>query len=367
MNRLNWLELKGFKSIQDLGRLEFRPLNVMIGANGAGKSNLVAFFRLLSWMSASPGNLQEHIARIGGANSVLHDGAARTPQMEARIEIGSDSGTNQYALRLFHAATDTLIFAEERYRFSRFAYGGEAPWKSLDGGHRESRLLVQATTETTAGVILQLLREFKVYQFHNTSDTARIKSRWDVDDSRYLKEDAGNLAPFLYRLYQSEPVYYRRIVETVRQAVPFFADFRFDENYGKLLLQWTERGSDLVFGPHQASDGSLRLFALLSLLLQPEADLADVIILDEPELGLHPFAVQLLAGALRAASNHCQVIVCTQSMPLINHFDPGDIVVVDRPERASAFRRLDPAALRDWLEEYSLAELWEKNVIGGRP
>jgi predicted ATPase len=134
-----------------------------------------------------------------------------------------------------------------------------------------------------------------------------------------------------------------------------------------LLLQWSERGSDLVFGPHQASDGSLRLFALTALLLQPEEQLPDVLILDEPELGLHPFGIRLLAGALEAASNHCQILVCTQSMPLINHFEPEAIIVVDRPGRASSFRRLDGQKLADWLQEYSLAELWEKNVIGGRP
>jgi predicted ATPase len=367
MNRLTHLQLRGFKSIENLTGLDFRSLNVIIGANGAGKSNLVAFFRMLSWMSASPGNLQFHLSRSGGANSLLHDGAARTPQMEASLAIKTDAGRNDYSMRLFHAAPDTLIFADERYRFSRASYATEAPWISLGSGHRESRLLAEADTHPTARVILQLLRDLKVHQFHNTSETARMKTRWSVDDSRYLKEDGANLAPFLYRLREFQSPYYTRIVETIRQAAPFFGDFTLQPQNGTILLQWSEIGSDLVFGPHQASDGSLRLFALISLLLQPEHELPDVIILDEPELGLHPYGIGLLAGALRAISNHCQVLVCTQSIPLINQFEPDDIIVVDRPDRGSTFTRLDTQKLEHWLEEYSLAELWEKNVIGGRP
>lgn len=318
MNRLTRLRLKGFKSIKDLGELEFRPLNVIIGANGAGKSNLVALFRMLSWMSASPGNLQLHVSQTGGANSLLHDGAARTPQMEAQLTIETDAGRNEYSMRLFHAAPDTLIFADEQCRFSRKGFPTEASWTMLGSGHRESQLRLRADTDQTARVILHLLRDLKVYQFHNTSETSRMKTRWNVGDARFLKEDAANLAPFLYRLRESKPVYYRRIVDTIRQAAPFFADFVLEPQGGTLLLQWSELGSDLVFGPHQASDGSLRLFALMTLLLQPEDELPDVIILDEPELGLHPFGIRLLSGALRAVSNYCQTLVCTQSMPLIN-------------------------------------------------
>src|SRR5260221_4751017 len=362
MNRLTRLQLRGFKSIENLAGLDFRPLNVIIGANGAGKSNLVAFFRMLSSMSVSPGNLQFHLSRSGRANSLLHDGAARTPHMEACLEMATDQGRNEYSMILFHAAPDTLIFAGERYRFAH-----DVPWISLGSGHRESRLFADADTHMTARAILKLLRDLKVHQFHNTSETARIRTRWDVDDSRYLKEDGANLAPFLYRLREFQAPYYRQIVETIRQAAPFFGDFTLEPQNGTLLLQWSEIGSDLVFGPHQASDGSLRLFALISLLLQPEHELPDVIILDEPELGLHPYGIGLLAGVLRAVSNNCQILVCTQSVPLINHFEPDDIIVVDRPERGSTFTRLDGQKLEHWLEEYSLAELWEKNAIGGRP
>jgi predicted ATPase len=182
-----------------------------------------------------------------------------------------------------------------------------------------------------------------------------------------LKEDAANLAPFLLRLRNDEPRYYRRITETIRLMLPFFADFELEPEHGKLLLRWRERDSDVVFSAAQAADGMLRAMALVSLLLQPESDLPNVLILDEPELGLHPYAVSIVAGLLRSASIQVQVVLATQSVTLINHFEPEEVVVVDRRDRESTFRRLDAKSLGEWLEEYSLAELWEKNVLGGRP
>lgn len=371
MARLTRLELHGFKSIRHLAGLDLANLNVLIGANGAGKSNFISFFRMLSWLTAQPGNLQMFIQRYGGANSHLHKGAGVTPQMEATLTFDTDVGTNDYSLRLFHAAPDTLVFADEKYRFSRRVLGGQADWRSLGSGHKESKLLdLAASTENaarTAKVILSLMKQCVVYQFHNTSETARMRQRWDKEDNRFLKEDGANLASFLWRLREGQPEYYKRITETIRQVAPFFADFVLESQNGSLLLQWNERDSDIVFGAHQASDGMLRTIALIALLLQPAEDLPELIILDEPELGLHPYAINIVAGLIHAASKHAQVILATQSMPLVNYFEPEQVIVVDRKAGESEFHRLSNEKLVDWLKEYSLAELWEKNVIGGRP
>jgi predicted ATPase len=213
----------------------------------------------------------------------------------------------------------------------------------------------------------QLLRQCAVYHFHNTSETARIRQRWDKEDNHSLKEDGANLAPLLFRLRESAPKVYGRIVATIRQIAPFFADFVLEPTNGSLLLPWRERHTDMVFGSHQASDGTLRAMALIALLLQPADELPDVIILDEPELGLHPAAVETVAGLLKAVAVRRQVILATQSLALVDQFQPEDIIVVDRRDRASEFRRLTSEELREWAEDYSLGELWEKNVLGGRP
>ncbi|HET6384816.1 MAG TPA: AAA family ATPase [Armatimonadota bacterium] len=367
MSRLINLKLAGWKSIPLLENLEFGPLNVLIGANGAGKSNLISFFKLLNWMTLSADQFPLYVGRIGGANALLHDGAARTPQLEATITLETGQGINDYHIRLFHAAGDTFVFAEEEYRFSRKGSIPNPDWTSLGAGHRQARLIDAAEGDKTARAILSMLRGCKVFQFHNTSETARLRQYWDINDAQNLREDAANLAPFLLRLRDSKPEYYRMIVETIRQAAPFFADFVLEPLAQSVILQWTEKGSDIIFGAHQASDGTLRLMALVALLLQPPDEMPDTIILDEPELGLHPFAVNIVAGLLRSAAVRKQVIIATQSVSLIDRFDLEQVIVVDRPGRASTYTRLNAEILSSWLEEYTLSELWEKNVIGGGP
>lgn len=370
---LDRLTIRGFKTVRNLEDFEPGRITILIGPNGAGKSNFISFFRLLNWMMATPGNLQVHVAASGGASSILHGGPGKTREIEVEMTLGTEKGRNDYEFRLFHAAGDTLIFAEERCRFSGSAFIHLARWTDLGAGHREAKLVEKAEADTkeknkTAATILFLLRKLVVYQFHNTSQTARMRNKWHVDDSRWLKEDAGNLAPFLLRLRSNEPSYYQRVVETLRLILPFFADFEFDvEPQGFMLLRWRERSSDVIFSASQAGDGMLRVMALVSLLQQPERDLPDVLILDEPELGLHPYAINIVGELIRSVSAHVQVMLATQSVSLINHFKPEEIVVVERSGAESILRRLDSGELKDWLAEYSVAELWEKNVIGGRP
>ncbi|MCU0914723.1 MAG: AAA family ATPase [Planctomycetes bacterium] len=367
-NQLQRLTLRGFKTIGGLESFEPGPLTVLIGPNGAGKSNFISFFRLLSWALASPGGLQVHVAELGGASALLHDGPEVTREIEGDLTIATGAGENQYVFRLVYAAGDTLIYTDERYRFSRTGFPARADWQGLDAGHRESRLMEKASEDDqTARTILHLLRRMTVYQFHNTSATARMRGKWDVEDGRWLKEDGANIAPFLCRLQNGDPKSYRRIVDTIRLILPFFADFEFESSYGKLLLSWREKGCDRVFNASQAADGMLRAMAMVTLLLQPEQDLPDVLILDEPELGLHPYAINVIGGLIRSAATNTQVIIATQSMLLVDCFKPEEIVVVERKERKSEFRRLEASRLQEWLEDYSLSELWEKNVIGGRP
>lgn len=367
MNRLIALDLHGFKSIKHLNHFLLEPVNVLIGANGAGKSNLISFFKMLNWMTFAPDQFQFYVAKSGGANVFLHDGAATTAEIQATLTIQTDQGLNQYQLQLAHAASDTFIFSREQFRQVDNSVEPVTQWITLGSGHREAELVAKASLDEAPRTILSLLRGCVVYQFHNTSDTARVKQRWDVNDSLYLRDDAANLAAFLYRLREHENRYYQRIVANIRQIAPFFVDFVLEPSYGTILLQWRERGTDLVFGSHQISDGTLRIMALVTLLLQPPQLLPDLIILDEPELGLHPYAIGSLAGLIQSLALRKQLILATQSAQLINYFEPEQIIVVDRPNRESTFNRLDSIELQEWLQEYSLAELWEKNVLGGKP
>ncbi len=364
--RLANITLRGFKTIRDLTDFEPASLTVLIGPNGAGKSNFISFFRLLSWALVPPGQLQVYVAEQGGASALLHQGASLTHQVEATLTLNTDAGRNEYGFRLFHAAGDTLIFAEEWFRFRR--PGQDRPAPGLGAGHREPQLIAKAGEgNQTAIIILNMLRRIVVHQFHNTSQTARIRSKWDISDNRWLKEDGANLAPFLYRLQNETPDYYTRIVDTIRLVLPFFATFDLYPEFDRVLLRWREIGTDHVFNVSQASDGMLRAMALIALLQQPERDLPDVLILDEPELGLHPYAIEVLASLIRSASRHVQVVVATQSVSLIDRFEAEDIVVTNRSDRETSLKRLSSGELAEWLETYTLSELWEKNVLGGRP
>lgn len=368
MARLRRITLNGFKSIEAMD-LELHPLNVLIGANGAGKSNLVSFFKMLNEMMA--GRLQQYIGGAGRAQSLLHFGPKVTPQLEATLEFEANTGASTYGARLFHAAGDTLIFAEESLSFHAAGFS-KPKVVSLGSGHAETRIGQKADEgDKTAKVFRQLLNGCRVYHFHDTSSTARVRQYCYIGDTRWLMPDAGNLAAFLRRLRdEGDGSIYKRIVTTIRLIAPFFDDFDLEpasSNPNEVILNWREKGSDQLFGPHQLSDGTLRAMCLVTLLLQPEKDLPQLVVVDEPELGLHPYALNVIASLFKKASHHTQVLVSTQSSTFLDNFDPDDVVVVNREGKESQFRRPDEARLNAWLEEYSLGEVWEKNVIGGGP
>ena len=367
MSSLKRIQIKGFRSIKEM-TLELRPLNVLIGANGAGKSNLIAFFKLVNELMA--GRLQKHIGTTGRATANLHFGPRMTPQLAAEMEFEVENGTDTYCMRLFHAAGDSLIFAEERLFFHQTGYP-KPKEVSLGSGHQETRVGDKAEEgDITAKTLRHLLNRCRVYHFHDTSPTARVRQYCYVGDNRWLMPDAANLAAILYELKSCKEAVYRRIVATVRQAAPFFEDFDLEPTGSAdrdIILNWRHRSSDLVFGPHQLSDGTLRAICLISLLLQPKDDLPYLIVVDEPELGLHPYALDVIASLFRAVSHHTQVLVSTQSSAFLDNFAPEDIVVVERNGEATEFDRPDADKLDAWREDYSLGEIWEKNIIGAGP
>ncbi|RMH18128.1 MAG: chromosome segregation protein SMC [Acidobacteria bacterium] len=359
MPPLEKVRVAGFKSIRDQ-EVELRPLNVMIGANGAGKSNFVGIFRLLREIIKN--NLQLYVARSGGADRLLHFGRKATDAIELQFEFEP----NLYRCRLEPTASGSLIFADETVFFHDKAHY-ENPYEQLLGrGHVET--LLRSPSSRIATYVLASIESWWVYHFHDTSENAKVKQAGDVDDNRRLRPDAGNLAALLYLLRDTSPATYRDIVETVRLAAPFFDDFDLApdrRNPRTIKLEWKERGSDAYFDASSLSDGTLRFISLATLLLQPQPPAT--ILLDEPELGLHPYAITLLADLLRSAAERTQLIVSTQSVTLVNQLAPEDVIVVDREAGASVFRRLNEADVASWLDDYALGDLWEKNVIGGRP
>lgn len=358
MERLERIQIAGFKSIRDQS-VDLGDLNVLIGANGAGKSNFIEVFRLVSDMTN--GNLQFFVARAGGADRLLYFGSKTTEHLQILLRFESET----YRCRLAPSANGTLFFADEMIYFA------DVPEPLLLGtGHQEtalSRYVVKSAIITQAEVF-KTLSSLKVYHFHDTSPSARVKQVGDLADNVALRPDASNLAAFLYRLQETVPEAFRNVVDAIRLVAPFFGDFDLQPdrlNPDKIRLEWHEIGSDTYFDAHSLSDGTLRFICLATLLLQPEPPA--LILIDEPELGLHPYAINVLAGLFRSAAERSQLIVSTQSVTLVNQLSPEDVIVVDREEHESVFRRPSSTDLESWLDGYALGELWEKNVLGGRP
>jgi predicted ATPase len=365
--RISKFEIKGFKSIQN-ATISPGDVNIFIGPNGSGKSNLIAFFRMLSWMVKSVDRFQEHLGNLGFASAILFDGPGISPELSGLVELETSAGHNEYYFRLARSGQDQLFFAEEKVRYSDPQQGAKNPrWTDLGFGHTDSNLEKRASSNKTVRTITTMLKGIFVYQFHNTAQEAPIRSSWSSNDGRWLKENASNLGSFLLNMQEHNSDFYVRIVRYIQRILPFFDTFELEDRAGRVLLQWREKQSDQIFFAGQASDGMLRAIALIALLAQPPRDLPAIMFIDEPELGLHPAAITLIAALIKKASQHCQVFVATQSVNLIDEFEVDQIVVVERKQRASTFTRQNQDSLSTWLEEFSIGELWEKNVIGGRP
>lgn len=360
MSAVKALSVSGYKSIRELRDFPLTNLNVLIGANGAGKSNFISLFKLLNQMYEQ--NLQIYSQVQGGPDALLHFGRDTTKNLHVKFDFAQ----NGYEFDLIPTNDNRLLIQQEQNLFNGKGYS-RCFTESLGKGHEESKLKVADTT--IAKYVKNSINNWRVYHFHDTSDTANVKRIHASNINLRLLPDAGNLAAYLYMLRIKHPREYQRIVETIRLVAPFFSDFVHRPNNPEYVeLEWTQPNkADMSFKAHLLSDGTLRFMCLATLLLQPIDLLPDTILIDEPELGLHPYAISILADMLKQVAEKKQLIVSTQSVELVNEFTPEDIIVVEQYDGASTFNRFTTEQLSGWLEAYSLGELWLQNVLGGRP
>ena len=361
MSKLSSLTIKGYKSIQNMENLKLGNLNILLGANGAGKSNFISVFKFLADMYEQ--NLQFHVQNNGGPDALLHYGRKKTPKME----MGFSFNNNSYEFSLTPTKDNRLVFAKEQLGYLGGSSSGlPASSNIIKWAHSEA--ILKDSDHKYVQYIKPAIESWRVYHFHDTSDTALVKQIHSATDNLRLKTEAANLAAFLLRLKAKNPQNYEQIVKTIRLVAPFFHDFVFRADEQNIQLEWYEKGDlDTPFKAHILSDGTLRFICLATLLLQPAELMSDTILIDEPELGLHPYALAVLSDLIKRAAERKQLIISTQSVELINHFSANDIIVVDRVNDASFFKRLDEEQLEDWLEDYTLGDLWKQNIIGGRP
>jgi len=352
---MDYIEIKGYKSIKNQ-RIDFKDINILIGANGSGKSNFVSFFEFLNRLYNR--NLQEYISLKGGENRILFEGKEVTDEIQFKADF--DNGQNGYAVVL-KAGDTSLIFSEEK-----LIQNGD---QGEDIGNFGTEAGIKITDNPKAKDIIRYLEGFRKYHFHDTGAKSPFTQMSHIEnDVYYLYENGENIAAFLYNIQKKNPKVYYRIVATIQSVAPYFSDFFFQpnkENY--IRLQWKDKYSNVIYGVNDLSDGTIRFIALTTLFMQPE--LPAVIIIDEPELGLHPAAISKLAGLIKSVSaKNCQVVLATQSTDLISHFVPEDILTVDQVNGESIFKRLDSDSLAVWLDDYTVDDLWKRNIISsGQP
>jgi predicted ATPase len=366
-NALHYITVRGFKSIASVEKLPLRPINLLIGSNGSGKSNFIGVFAFLHELRE--GRLRDYVIRAGGAEKILHFGSKRTQKIEIRLSF--QDGVNEYELILSPTQDDGLYpFSETTFFRGDKSYTKPYDVRLAPREQGSEAGISNPQLEKTPGWVRARLGSWRLYHMHDTSLTSTMRKTSKLDDNQFLRPDGSNLAAFLYYLREKHSTSYSLIRRTVQLVAPFFDDFRLAPLRLKpddIKLEWRHKNSDQYFDAGSFSDGTLRFIALATLFLQPVEYLPSVILVDEPELGLHPYAIEMLASLIRQASHTTQVIVSTQSSLLLDHFDPEDVLVANRVGGGTEITRIERAPLQEWLKEYSLGQLWEKNEFAGRP
>lgn len=355
---INAITIEGYKSIK-AQKVELSPINILIGGNGIGKTNFISAFELMRDIYEQ--QLQNHVLRKGGANCLLYNGKKHTEQIT--LDLLFNQSKNRYIVVL-EESQDRLFVKEAKTAFWRVD-----TWYPQICDTNKEEASIKQDRSGQAWYVGPLLEQFEIYHFHDTGDKSPMKDFASLYDNARLKRDGVNIAPYLYWLKQKFPKHYLRIEKMVASVSPFFDSFVLEPNRlnpNVIRLEWKQKGvPDMTFNAYQLSDGSLRFICLAALLMQPEPP--QTILIDEPELGLHPLAINKLCAMLKKVSSNSQIIVSTQSVNLVDNFAPEDIIVADRKENETVFCRLDGKELEGWLNDYSMGELWEKNLVGGQP
>lgn len=358
----------GFASLRDV-TLEPGPLTVMIGANGSGKSNVLRALRLLEKFRS--GSLQRFVAESGGASKILHYGPKRTSDLTIDVEWLLPTGKRGYHATLAFAQPDRLAFIKEWFECPGADPGGNR--RAYEPFSHDESGLATATDRYEVESLLEVASSVATHHVSDTSHNSPLRVNSRSADDQSMRSDGANLAAFLRRLKDSPKeearLSWRRINTLVSRIAPSIKSLEptfTDDNAQSVRLDWID-DRDERFGVHQLSDGTLRAIAIITALAQPESRRPRFISIDEPELGLHPVAIRIVAELARSISHHTQVLFATQSPAFLDHFRPEEVVVAERVKGATELKRLPLEDMKDWLSEYSLSELHDKGVLGGRP
>ena len=349
---INTISIEGWRSIKKV-KVTFGNINILLGANGSGKSSFLSAFELLEIIVNNPKYLPKYIEKNGGANQNFHYGTKNTDHVMISIDIEK---RHNYSYFLMAGKDDNIILSDKAD--VDFYLSG------ITSVH--SQVAEFEKTPDLKEKLEELKNHFTLYHFQDTGATSPLKRVSEIFQTRYLHPDGDNLAAILYEIKNTHSKSYENIINAIRFAFPDFKDFIFHKTGDNVRLLWNDRYAEHYDFPLSAlSDGTLRFIALSTLLLQPNPP--KFIIIDEPELGLHPEAIEILAELIKLASANSQLLISTQSVQLVDCFTPDDILIAEKEHGETKITRPNKEELRDWLKDYTLGEIWRKNIMGGNP
>ncbi len=380
MYKIKKIKITGFRRLHDI-EIRMRPIMVMIGANGVGKSSFLDAVSLLS--ASASGTLNKSLSKLGGVVDICTRGLSEKLVFEVEMDCPGYEPLH-YQLEIETKGQGYTI-AFEQLSQNR---GYNQPFKHIESHHTdikyfdiEDQHLVRPDWEHNPleSSLSQVPKMFKqpeelrqtlssVTQYHvlDVGPRAPVKLPQQMKPALLPGEDGEDLVPFLYNLRETDRDRFEAIEDTLRAAFPDFEYLNFPPAAaGMLSLTWKEKSFRYPMYAHQLSEGTLRFLWLISLLQSP--NLSTVTMIDEPEVSLHPELLSLLADLMREASQRTQIVVATHSDRLIRFLAPKEVVVMDVEENGCALARwADTMDLDEWLEDYSLDEVWRIGRMGGR-
>jgi len=383
MYKINHIKIEGFRRLKEID-LPIRPLMVIIGANGVGKTSLLDAYSLLS--ASATGGLNSKLSQFGGLSSVLTRDDADCVTLFVDMDVPGYKPL-EYEISLTTKGAGYAISREILSQTRNKNKHAEA-FKHIDSKDNdikyfetEKEVLIRPNweydpLETSLFQVPKMFRQPEelrrilgsVTQYHvlDVGSRAPVKLPQQMKPADLPGADGEDLIPFLYYLRESNRERYEAIEDSLRAAFPNFESLSFPPvAAGMLTLTWKDRNFRKPFFMHELSEGTLRFLWLVSLLQSP--GLSTVTMIDEPEVSLHPELLSFLADLMREASKRTQLIIATHSDRLIRFLEPKEVVVMDSDDDGCTTAQWgDTLDLDDWLKEYSLDEVWRMGRMGGR-
>jgi len=378
--RITRVRAENLRSLKQID-LELRPFTVVIGPNGAGKSSFLELVNLFAG-AEEPANLINGLSRWGGYHATLRFGAGNAT-MKIGVTLSDDENKFDYDIELMGEGGHCFVRSENLSRTAQKQRARQDLLRREDANEhvytKDGQFIQQRTNHgpsTDLGrlrvtipdvePVLSVLKRITLWPVHKFQPSDRVRGPQQLQPTKMPALDGSNLFSSLYAMKTEQRHSYNQLLESLRAAVPELEDLEFPlAGAGHVNMTWTQRNFDRPFYSNQLSDGTLRLLWLVTVLYTVPDD--GLVLLDEPELSLHPQWLMLLVSILRKTSARTNVLVATQSAEFIRWVQPEELVIADMTEDGATFSRVnDRADLAQWLEDFTLAQLWTMGELGGR-